>query len=121
MFNVLSSVTRGRSSQYREGNTHRRPCWWPLRKRFKVEQALAVRVLDRLVAAADEDAFESSHVAESGDDENIGKSNNKAGQHAGQNGDAFGGGPNLSLAGGGKANRRRSSSANSLSVSEKRD
>lgn len=83
-----------------------------------MEQALAVRVLDRLVAAADEDAFESGNIAASGDDDNHDTHNNaNAEQSGGQNGDAFGGGPNLSLAGRVKTNRRRSSSAHSLSVS----
>lgn len=88
---------------------------------YKVEQALAVRVLDRLVAAADEDAFESDNIAASGEDDNDNDDtrNANAGQPGGQNSDAFGGGgPTLSLAGRVKTNRRRSSSANSLSVSE---
>lgn len=90
----------------------------PFCERFKVEQALAVRVLDRLVAAADEDAFESGKVDASGDDDNHGANSTNSGQPGGQNGDAFGGGRNHSLAGRVETNRRRSSSANSLSVSE---
>lgn len=83
-----------------------------------MEQALAVRVLDRLVAAADEDAFESDNAAASLDGGSHGTRNTNAEQPGGQNGDAFGGGPSLSLAGRVKSNRRRSSSGHSLSVSD---
>lgn len=75
-----------------------------------------MRVLDRLVAAADEDAFEAGNLVSSGDDDNNGTSNINADQPS-----AFGGGANLSLSGRIKSNRRRSSSANSLSVSFEAD
>lgn len=86
-------------------------------ERCKVQQALAVRVLDRLVAAADEDAFESDNFPTSGDDDDHDTHSTNAEQRRGQI-DKFGGGSNFSLAGRVKRNRRRSSSANSLSVSE---
>lgn len=85
-----------------------------------MEQALAVRVLDRLVAAADEDAFESGNVAASGDGGDNGKNETNAEQPGGQNGDAFGGSPSISLGGRAKSNRRRLSSVNPVSVREGR-
>jgi len=84
--------------------------------RFQVEQALAVRVVDRLVAGADEDAFESGASAATGDDDH----NGRAGGSVDLSGEQSGGRNSISLAEGIKSRRRRSSAGlASLSVSGK--
>ena len=85
---------------------------------FQVEQALAVRVVDRLVAGADEDAFETGDTATIGDDDNEGRTDGSVDFSGEQNG----GRNSISLAGGVKAKRRRSSAGGaSLSVSVNAD
>lgn len=76
-----------------------------------MQQALAVRVLDRLVAGADEDAFESSNAAATGDDY-TGDSVPRGRQTSG-----VGSNSNVNLAGVANTKRRRPSSAPPLSVS----
>eukprot|EP00752_Nemacystus_decipiens_P010771 g9583.t2 len=110
---------RGQEQQQRRQQQHQEQnadvaLWSRRMVQRKAEQALAVRVLDRLVAAADEDAFESGNIAVDGDHHNHRTQNTNARQPGGQHLDAFGEGPNLSLAGHVKTNRRRSSSANSM-------
>lgn len=79
-----------------------------------MEQTLAVRVVDRLVAGADEDAFESGTTAATGDDDDSDRTDGSVGL----SGDQSGGRSSFSPAGGAKSRRRRSSAgAASLSVS----
>lgn len=76
----------------------------------KVEQALAVRVLDRLVAGADEDAFESNNAAATGDqDAGYRRTSSRQAPRGGSN--------NLTPAGAADTTRRRSSETPALSVS----
>lgn len=74
----------------------------------KLEQALAVRVLDRLVAGADEDAFESGKIGTSEDECDRDTTDEQAGNQIG---------PNRSIGGSAKMNRRRSSASDPVSVS----
>ncbi|CBN77602.1 hypothetical protein Esi_0004_0241 [Ectocarpus siliculosus] len=78
----------------------------------KLEQALAVRVLDRLVAGADEDAFEPAQSSSTRGDGSWGS--DKIGE---QDSQQPGGGKGLSFDEGAKSKRRRSSGASApLSV-----
>lgn len=77
----------------------------------KVQQSLAIRVLDRLVAGADEDAFEFSDAAATGDDYAAGYSRTRSRQVPGG-----GSNSNLTLAGAANTKRRRPSATPPLSV-----
>ncbi|CAM9123693.1 unnamed protein product, partial [Hapterophycus canaliculatus] len=58
----------GSETRRRQKRQAERAAWSSRVVQQKLEQALAVRVLDRLVAGADEDAFESSRTSTSEDD-----------------------------------------------------
>lgn len=80
---------------------------------LKVEQALAVRVLDRLVAGADEDAFEPNNAATAADGDGAGYRSSTASRRA----PGAGSNNNLPLSAAAGTSRRRLSASPALSVS----